>query len=248
MGRCRSCRPRTVGNPRPNGPRSAGRHTRRMDPPPQPASPAHSPGPACAECGYDLRGVEPGDTCPECGRARAIGLTRREAVLVGVRVVAVCLVLNSLLLLDTLAWLAIDSLVALLTGGPSVASGVADPTFFVLQAAPLGVRVALAALLWWQSRRLAKRLVPHDGPVFAGTGPAAADLLSVGADPRGRHARNLRRSRAAGPAGPEPLARHAAAAVRRPHRRGRRAACLGRGPRPGPPAAPPPKCGPGVGG
>lgn len=134
----------------------------------------------CIGCGYDLRGTESGARCPECGAAQTAELTRRQAALVGARIVAVWLLLSSLFLLDVIVWYAIWSLFGKFSGNGSASLDL--PALFgtLLQSTPLAVRAGLAALLWWQAPRLIRHLVPVDGPLFGGGAPTARDLLAVG--------------------------------------------------------------------
>lgn len=148
-----------------------------MDPAPLDVPADTPPDPACAACGYSLRGVAAGGRCPECGWQPVAGLTRREAVLVGLRLIAVGVAASGLLLLDLLVFLVLDAVSsAFSSGAPVLQRG----SFLVFQIGPLLVRFALAAVLWWWAPWLTRRLVPKDGPVFAGRAPAAADLLTVG--------------------------------------------------------------------
>ena len=108
-------------------------------------------------------------------------LTRRGAVLVGLRLAAVVVVLHSLFLLDSLVWFVGE----LFINDGLALHGVEDDwssrlSFMFFQLGPLGVRVVLATLLWWLAPWLSRRIVPRNGCVFGRDSLAAEALLTVG--------------------------------------------------------------------
>ena len=108
-------------------------------------------------------------------------LTRRGAVLVGLRLAAVVVVLHSLFLLDSLVWFVGE----LFINDGLARQGLEDDwpsrlSFMFFQVGPLAVRVVLAALLWWLAPWLSRRIVPRDGRVFGRDSLAAEALLTVG--------------------------------------------------------------------
>ncbi|MEM9418599.1 MAG: hypothetical protein AAGA25_06010 [Planctomycetota bacterium] len=134
----------------------------------------------CPSCGYDLTGVVVGRSCPECGSdipwrvTDTDETTRRQAVVVLLRLGAMAMVILSLTLLDWVIW----SVVAIVF---DVNSYSASQWLVVIgQSIPLVIRIGAAIGLWMIASWLAKTLVSRDDILIQGPGYTPMQLLSVG--------------------------------------------------------------------
>ncbi|MGI9014259.1 MAG: hypothetical protein ACR2GY_08415 [Phycisphaerales bacterium] len=131
----------------------------------------------CTQCSYSLKGVAVDGNCPECGTpiAQLVTtlrcLTRRQAVTIALRLLAVIVMMWTLMWIDGVFWL----ITTLLDGGGI--STMLNSTMWTESTSillPPLVRLFLAFLLWRLAPKLARIIVERDGAVFRNQQAAAS--------------------------------------------------------------------------
>lgn len=141
-----------------------------------------SAGLACVACDYDLTGVSIGSACPECGQPVSLtiqhgrAMTRRQAVIVLLRLISLSLVFSSLVVIDFIIWV----LVAF-SGVSSYIIWDSDMGWYTLiQGSSTLTRLLAAVVLWWIAPRLAAWFVKADGALTTSSRTNPRTLFSVG--------------------------------------------------------------------